>query len=183
MRDEEDDRDLLNEDAIWKILNHQGITTDDVEILGFACYSHHVRFADRWRVGQVFLAGDAAHAMPPWIGQGMCARVRDVANLCWKLQAVLSGSLPEAVLDTYQAERLPHVKEVTNRAVKVGKVIVDRHPLRAAVRRHVFRTAEQAARLQRLAAQQPVAAAGPLWVRPAGAQRQPAVGWLIPSPG
>ena len=100
----------------------------------------------------MFLAGDAAHAMPPWIGRGMCAGVRDVANLCWKLQAVLSGSLPEAVLDTYQAERLPHVKEVTNRAVKVGKVIVDRHPPagRGAPTRLPHR--EQAARLQRLAA-------------------------------
>jgi len=95
----------------------------------------------RW--GRLFLAGDAAHAMPPWIGQGMCAGVRDVANLCWKLHAVMSGALPETVLDTYQAERLPHVREVTNRAVKVGKVIVDRHPVRAALRRRVFRTASK----------------------------------------
>ena len=91
VRDEEDERDLLTEDAIWTVLRGQGITEDNVKILGFACYSHHVRFADRWRVGRVFLAGDAAHAMPPWIGQGMCAGVRDVANLCWKLGAVLSG--------------------------------------------------------------------------------------------
>ena len=77
-------------------------------------------------MGRVFLAGDAAHAMPPWIGQGMCAGVRDVANLCWKLGAVLRGSLPESVLDTYQAERQPHVKEVTNRAVKTGKLIIQR---------------------------------------------------------
>ena len=182
MRDEEDDRDLLNEDAIWKILNHQGITTDDVEILGFACYSHHVRFADRWRVGRVFLAGDAAHAMPPWIGQGMCAGVRDVANLCWKLQAVLSESLPEAVLDTYQAERLPHVKEVTNRAVKVGKVIVDRHPLRAAVRRHVFRTANKlpgfSAWLRNNRWLPPAHYGSGLLAR----NGNPAVGWLIPQP-
>jgi 3-(3-hydroxy-phenyl)propionate hydroxylase len=143
VRDEEDEKQFLSEEAIWKVLGDQGITPANVKIIGFACYSHHVRFADRWRVGRVFLAGDAAHAMPPWIGQGMCAGVRDVANLCWKLHAVLSGSLPDSVLDTYQAERMPHVKEVTNRAVKVGKIIVDRNPARAAIRNHAFRTASK----------------------------------------
>ncbi len=143
VRDEEDERDLLSEEAIWKVLRGQGISPENVQILGFACYSHHVRFADRWRVGRIFLAGDAAHAMPPWIGQGMCAGVRDVANLCWKLGAVLNGSLPESVLDTYQTERLPHVKEVTNRAVKTGKLIIERNRWRAAARNHLFRTASK----------------------------------------
>ncbi|WP_405495519.1 FAD-dependent monooxygenase [Streptomyces sp. NBC_00096] len=91
-----------------------------------AVYSHHFRCAARFRVGRVFLAGDAAHAMPPWIGQGMAAGVRDVANLCWKLDAVLSGQLPEPVLDSYEADRKPHVKEVTRRAVFVGRIITER---------------------------------------------------------
>lgn len=143
VRDDEDERDLLNEEAIWKVLRGQGISDTNVKIVGFACYSHHVRFADRWRVGRVFLAGDAAHAMPPWIGQGMCAGVRDVGNLCWKLAAVLRGTLGDSVLDTYQAERLPHVKEVTNRAVKTGKLIIQRNRWRAAARNHVFRTASR----------------------------------------
>ncbi|EHB59293.1 monooxygenase FAD-binding [Mycolicibacterium rhodesiae JS60] len=143
VRDDEDEKDLLTEDAIWKVLTEQGITKANVEIIGFACYSHHVRFAERWRVGRVFLAGDAAHAMPPWIGQGMCAGVRDVANLCWKLHAVLSGALPDSVLDTYQAERLPHVNEVTDRAVKVGRIIIERNPIRAAVRDRFFRAASK----------------------------------------
>lgn len=140
VRDEEDEKEFLTEEAIWDVLSAQGITKESVEIIGFACYSHHVRFAERWRVGRVFLAGDAAHAMPPWIGQGMCAGVRDVANLCWKLDAVLTGALPESVLDTYQAERLPHLKEVTNRAVKTGKLIIERNPVKAAVRNRFFRT-------------------------------------------
>ena len=84
---------------------------------GAVIYSHHVRVAERWRVGRVFLAGDAAHAMPPWMGQGMSAGVRDVANLCWKLAAVLGGQAPESLLDSYEAERKPHVTEVTRRAV------------------------------------------------------------------
>jgi 3-(3-hydroxy-phenyl)propionate hydroxylase len=141
VRDDEDEQDLLSQEAIGQVLRGQGITEQHVKILGFACYSHHVRFADRWRVGRIFLAGDAAHAMPPWIGQGMAAGVRDVGNLCWKLAAVLNGSLPESVLDSYQAERLPHVREVTNRAVKTGRLIIQHSRWRAAVRNHVFRTA------------------------------------------
>ena len=61
--------------------------------------------------------------MPPWIGQGMSAGVRDVANLCWKLAAVLNGQAPDSLLDTYQVERMPHVTEVTRRACLVGRLI------------------------------------------------------------
>ncbi|AQT81001.1 FAD-binding monooxygenase [Mycolicibacterium litorale] len=182
VRDDENEKDLLHEEVIWKVLAGQGITKSHVDIIGFACYSHHVRFADRWRVGRVFLAGDAAHAMPPWIGQGMCAGVRDVANLCWKLHAVLSGSLPDSVLDTYQTERLPHVKEVTNRAVKVGRLIIERNPIRAAARDHLFRFASAVPGFT-------------AWLRnhrwlPDARYRagllahngNPAAGWLIPQP-
>jgi 3-(3-hydroxy-phenyl)propionate hydroxylase len=182
VHDDEDEKDLLSEDAIWKVLCDQGITEDNVKILGFACYSHHVRFADRWRVGRVFLAGDAAHAMPPWIGQGMCAGVRDVANLCWKLGAVLSGSLPESVLDTYQAERLPHVKEVTNRAVKTGKLIIQHSRWRAAARNHIFRTASKVPGFTAWLRQH-------RWIPDAHYRKgllahngNGAVGWLIPQP-
>ncbi|KRE27618.1 FAD-binding monooxygenase [Mycobacterium sp. Soil538] len=182
VRAEEDDKALLADEAVWKVLGDQGISDKNVEIIGTACYSHHVRFADRWRVGRVFLAGDAAHAMPPWIGQGMCAGVRDVANLCWKLDAVITGSLPETVLDTYQAERLPHVKEVTRRAVKVGKLIVERNPLRSRVRDHTLRAASRLPHFT-------------TWLRrhrwlPDARYRSglmahngiPATGWLIPQP-
>ena len=183
VRDEENEKDLLDEDVIWKVLSGQGLTKADVKILGFACYSHHVRFADRWRTGRIFLAGDAAHAMPPWIGQGMCAGVRDVGNLCWKLEAVLTGSLPESVLDTYQAERLPHVKEVTNRAVKTGNIIIERSRWRAAVRNHFFRTASKLPYFTAWLLQH-------RWLPDAryrdgllARNSNPAVGWLIPNHG
>ena len=182
VRDEEDEKDLLTDDAIWKVLRGKGITPEHVEILGFACYSHHVRFAERWRVGRVFVAGDAAHAMPPWIGQGMCAGVRDVANLCWKLGAVLRGSLPESVLDTYQTERLPHVKEVTNRAVKTGKLIIQRNPYRAAARNDFFRAASKVPGFTSWLRQH-------RWLPDAHYRKglvahngNGAVGWLIPQP-
>lgn len=141
VREDEDEQKLLTDEAIWQVLHRQGVTGENVKILRAVCYRHHIRFADRWRVGRVFLAGDAAHAMPPWIGQGMAAGVRDVANLCWKLDSVLAGTLPESVLDTYQAERLPHVREVTDRAVKVGRLIIERRRSRALVRNHALRAA------------------------------------------
>ncbi|MEU1254879.1 bifunctional 3-(3-hydroxy-phenyl)propionate/3-hydroxycinnamic acid hydroxylase [Streptomyces chartreusis] len=122
----DDERHLTTDEAIHAMVSRYGIGPDQIEILRATVYSHHVRFAARFRVGRVFLAGDAAHAMPPWIGQGMAAGVRDAANLCWKLDAVLRGELPESVLDSYEAERKPHVKEVTRRAVFVGRIITDR---------------------------------------------------------
>ena len=75
MREEEDEKGSPHRGrGIWKVLTDQGISRSDVEIISFACYNHHVQFADRWRVGRVFIAGDAArNAMPPWIVQGMCA--------------------------------------------------------------------------------------------------------------
>jgi 3-(3-hydroxy-phenyl)propionate hydroxylase len=138
-RADEDEQALLRHDAIWKVLGDQGITPEHVEILRAVIYSHHVRVADRWRVGRVFLAGDAAHAMPPWIGQGMSAGVRDAANLCWKLAAVVKRQAPDSLLDSYQAERKPHVTEVTRRACLVGRIITERNRALAAMRNHVVR--------------------------------------------
>ncbi len=122
----DDEERLTTDDAIHAMVSRYGIGQDQIKILRATVYSHHVRFAARFRVGRVFLAGDAAHAMPPWIGQGMAAGVRDVANLCWKLDAVVRGELPESVLDSYETERKPHVKEITRRAVFVGRIITDR---------------------------------------------------------
>ncbi|MDX1888675.1 bifunctional 3-(3-hydroxy-phenyl)propionate/3-hydroxycinnamic acid hydroxylase [Mycolicibacterium sp. 050158] len=134
-----DEATLTSEKAIWEVLHEQGVTEAQVKILRAVVYSHHVRVADRWCVGRVFLAGDAAHAMPPWIGQGMSAGVRDAANLCWKIAAVLQGNAPETLLNSYEAERKPHVTEVTRRAVLVGRVITERRRAVVALRNHAVR--------------------------------------------
>ena len=181
-RSDATDQELLCEEAIWKVLGNQAITREHVKILRAVIYSHHVRVADRWRVGRIFLAGDAAHAMPPWIGQGMSAGVRDAANLCWKLAAVLTGQAPDALLDSYQAERKPHVTEVTRRACRTGWIITQRNRAIAAARNHVLRTLTRVPgvdeRLQKIT-----------WIPnaryrdgffAAGGHR--AVGWQIPQP-
>lgn len=178
----EEEAELLHEDAIWKVLEDQGITRDHVKILRAVIYSHHVRVAERWRVGRVFLAGDAAHAMPPWIGQGMSAGVRDAANLCWKLAAVINGQAPDSLLDSYQAERKPHVTETTRRACRVGRLITERNRVTAAVRNHAMRVltripGAEAAAQKRMWVPDPRYADGFL----AGGRHR-AVGWQIPQP-
>jgi 3-(3-hydroxy-phenyl)propionate hydroxylase len=96
-------------------------------------YTFHGLVADQWRQGRVLLAGDAAHQMPPFLGQGMCSGMRDAANLAWKLDAVVHGADP-ALLDTYQAERAPHVRSIIESAVGFGRLICTTDPTVAAGR-------------------------------------------------
>ena len=95
----------------------------DATVERAAVYTYHGLIAQEWRHGRVLLAGDAAHQTPPFLGQGMCAGVRDAANLAWKLHRVLLGTSPEALLDTYQHERVPHVEDLVGAAVGFGRLI------------------------------------------------------------
>ena len=90
--------------------------------------------AAEWRQGRVFLAGDAAHQQPPFIGQGMCQGMRDAANLAWKLISVLRGEAGDALLDTYGEERGRHVRTLTGRIKAIGHAICERDPAAAAAR-------------------------------------------------
>ncbi|MER6957950.1 FAD-dependent monooxygenase [Streptomyces sp. NPDC000618] len=90
--------------------------------------------ATRWRTGRVFLAGDAAHTMPPYLGQSACSGIRDATNLAWKLHHVLGGLSPDALLDTYESERRPHVTALTHAAIGLGKV-ANTHDAEAAAAR------------------------------------------------
>jgi 3-(3-hydroxy-phenyl)propionate hydroxylase len=88
-----------------------------------AIYTFHGLVADQWRHGRILLAGDAAHQMPPFLGQGMCSGLRDAANLAWKLELVVNGLASDALLDTYQEERRAHVRSVVDAAVSIGRII------------------------------------------------------------
>lgn len=103
------------------------------EIERRAVYRFHALIAKEWRKGPVILAGDAAHQMPPFLGQGLCSGVRDAANLAWKIGAVLRGRAGDALLDSYRAEREPHVRMITGMAVTLGKIVCtqDREAARA----------------------------------------------------
>jgi|SRR5271165_41594 len=99
------------------------VEPEDVELERMAVYTFHSAIAPRWRSGRLLIAGDSAHLTPPFLGQGMCAGMRDAGNLAWKLGRVLRGQNDEGLLDTYQTERAPHVREYIELAVRLGGLI------------------------------------------------------------
>jgi 3-(3-hydroxy-phenyl)propionate hydroxylase len=105
-----------------------------VEIWRSAVYRFHALLAERWRHGRVFLLGDACHQTPPFLGQGMCAGIRDAANLAWKLAMVLQEGAPEALLDSYEQERKPHVRTLVATAKEFGLIIGELDPEAALTR-------------------------------------------------
>jgi 3-(3-hydroxy-phenyl)propionate hydroxylase len=92
-----------------------------IEITRITSYAHTSMLAKTWRVGRVFVAGDAAHLMPPSAGQGMCSGIRDAVNLAWKLHLVVSGRAGAGLLDTYEVERKPHAREVLEGTLFIGR--------------------------------------------------------------
>lgn len=122
----EDPKAAATPEGAWQLLS-RWIGPDDGELWRQASYRFHALVADRWRNGRIFIAGDAAHQQPPFLGQGMCQGVRDAANLAWKLAAVLRGEVQgaaaEALLDSYGEERKTHVRELTTRIKGIGAMI------------------------------------------------------------
>ncbi len=129
----EDPRVAQTPERVWELLA-RWLTPEDGTLWRAASYRFHALVAQRWRKGRIFIAGDAAHQQPPFIGQGMCQGVRDVANLVWKLARVLEGSSGEALLDSYETERSRHVRELTTRIKAIGLVICERDPVAARAR-------------------------------------------------
>jgi len=103
-------------------------------IIRASTYHFHGLVAEQWQVGNVFLAGDAAHQTPPFFGQGMCHGLRDVSNLAWKMAAVAKGGANPALMASYQPERDPHVRSVIGAAVAAGRYICELDPAKAAAR-------------------------------------------------
>ena len=118
----EDPREMEDPGQVWRLLA-KWITPDDATLWRAASYRFHALVAREWRRGRVFLAGDAAHQQPPFIGQGMCQGIRDVGNLVWKLDRVLKGQSGAGLLDTYAEERSEHVRQLTTRIKAIGHVI------------------------------------------------------------
>ncbi len=118
----ESDAMAIEDDFIWPKLR-PGITGEDGTIERRAVYNFESKLAGNWRRERCFIAGDAAHLMPPFLGQGMCAGIRDAANLGWKLAAVMLWGAPDALLDSYESERRPHTRTYIETAVNVGKMM------------------------------------------------------------
>ena len=133
---------MQRHERIWELLR-PWLHPDQARIWRAATYRFHALVAESWRKGRVFLAGDAAHQTPPFLAQGLNQGIRDAANLAWKLSAVLRGA-PDELLDTYEVERRPNVREVIATTKELGRLICERDP-RAATERNRVMQAEVAA--------------------------------------
>lgn len=131
---DEDVAALDDEQRAWELLAPWDVRPDNATLIRHAVYTFAARHAAQWRVGRVFLAGDAAHQMPPFAGQGMCAGIRDAANLAWKLDLVLAGAADDHVLDAYTDERLPSASAAIEFSMELGRVICVPDPAEAAAR-------------------------------------------------
>lgn len=126
-------QDFQTHEAIWKVLA-EFVDTGHLEHCRTAVYRFHALVVESWREGRVFLMGDAAHQMPPFLGQGLGAGVRDAYNLAWKLDAVMRGKARDSLLDTYGEERKRHVRTVVGHAKAFGLIIGELDVARARVR-------------------------------------------------
>ena len=115
--------ELNDERRAWDLLAPWDVTPANARLERHAVYTFQARAATEWQLDRILLAGDAAHLMPPFAGQGMCAGIRDAANLAWKLDLVLGDHADPGLLATYQQERLPSATAAIDFSIELGHVI------------------------------------------------------------
>jgi 2-polyprenyl-6-methoxyphenol hydroxylase-like FAD-dependent oxidoreductase len=121
--------EVIKPENVWRRLDRtDGATPDEVDLVRVISYRFQSLYAERWRVGRAFLAGDAAHQMPPLLAQGLCSGFRDAQNLVGKLQLVLKSLAPGKFLDTYEAERGPNVRATIVESMRVAQIVIERDP-------------------------------------------------------
>jgi len=120
-------------DNVWQHLK-PWITSQQARIERAVVYTFRAAIADSWLSGRMLLAGDAAHQTPPFLGQGLCAGIRDAANLAWKLHWIVKGLAPQSLLDSYQQEQSAHVRAFIQEAVRIGDILQVTDPDSAARR-------------------------------------------------
>lgn len=143
----ETDEEMAKPEAAWAFLRENalyGLGPEDIKIMRHVVYHYHSRIISQWRKGRVFLAGDAAHTAPPYLGQGGCSAIRDGRNLGWKLVEVLAGRSDEALLDEYGPEREPHVTEIVLESDRLSRIVNLVDPEHAAKRDAGMRAQKEA---------------------------------------
>ena len=120
--DGETDAEITQDKRIWEFLA-PWIGPQDATLERSAVYTFRSTVAQKWRKGRLMIAGDAAHLTPPFMGQGMCAGIRDAANLAWKLALCVKGSASDDLLESYQEERGPNVRQFIETAMRLGGLI------------------------------------------------------------
>jgi 3-(3-hydroxy-phenyl)propionate hydroxylase len=130
----ESPEELSSPESAWRLLEPWNVTPDDAELERSAVYQFQARWAENWRNGRGLIAGDAAHLMPPFAGEGMCAGLRDSVALAWRLDLILNGKAGDALLDSYGEERKGHVRHYIDFSMHLGKIICIADPKEAADR-------------------------------------------------
>ena len=134
------DAEILRPEVVQRLLRSRGVAPGS-RIVRQTVYTFHARLANRWSVGRVFLAGDAAHLTPPFAGQGMNSGIRDAHNLSWKLAAVARGQLAPSLLDSYERERRGHVASMIDLALRMGRIMGPPSRMRGWATQTAFRAA------------------------------------------
>ncbi len=116
------DKKVLSENYIWNFLK-PWLNKSEAIIERKTIYQFESAIARKWRKGRIFIAGDAAHLMPPFMGQGMCAGIRDASNLAWKIATCLRVKHNDTFLNTYQTERSLNVKEYIETTMRMGEFV------------------------------------------------------------
>ena len=116
------DKKVLSDNYIWNFLK-PWLNKSEAIIERKTIYTFESAIARKWRKGRIFLAGDAAHLMPPFMGQGMCAGIRDASNLAWKIANCIRNKYDETLLNTYQSERSLNVKEYIETTMRMGEFV------------------------------------------------------------
>ncbi len=122
---------IVLSDTIYNLLKPWKIDPAKSQIERAVVYTFHSSLATSWRRGRLLLAGDSAHQMPPFLGQGMGSGLRDTINLAWKLRDVVQGRAVDTLLDSYETERMEHVRAYIELAVELGGVIQATDPEKA----------------------------------------------------
>jgi 3-(3-hydroxy-phenyl)propionate hydroxylase len=128
----EDSEQMLSPAKVTELLGHHLADPGIVDVVRARVYTHHSRLATSFVKGRVALAGDAAHLMPPWAGQGMNTGIRDAINLAWKLAAIVKGQAGPLLLATYEQERRQQAKAMIDLSVTLGRIL---SPTRASTAR------------------------------------------------
>ncbi|KOX28761.1 monooxygenase [Saccharothrix sp. NRRL B-16348] len=149
LRPDEAAADVTNPEAVARLVAPY-VDPDRFTVTRAVVYTFHHLVAERWRDRRVFLLGDAAHQMPPFLGQGLCSGLRDAANLTWKLALVLGSDAPVSLLDSYEAERRPHTEAMALASVRLGRVFLVRNRFAAFTRDVVLRAVQTVPRVRRL---------------------------------
>jgi 2-polyprenyl-6-methoxyphenol hydroxylase-like FAD-dependent oxidoreductase len=136
----EDVAAMSTKEKAWELIARWGFNPDNSTMLRNSVFRFRSKVADQWRVGRAFVIGDAAHLMPPFLGQGMCSGLRDAETLAWKLDLVLRDESPQELLDTFALERRDNAAAIVQGSLAIGEIVTVTDPVQAASRNEALRS-------------------------------------------